>query len=58
VEQELPLEGGGREAMPRHQEDCSVGVDDARAGDTGQGDQIVVGRQAKFEVRRSKSQIE
>ena len=58
MQQKLALEGGGGELVPGDQEDGPVRVDDAGAGDSGQLQQVVIGRKTQFEVRRTNSQIE
>jgi hypothetical protein len=58
MKQELALEGGGGEHVPWNQKDSAIRVDDAGSGDSGQLQQVVVGRKAQFEVRRTNSQIE
>ena len=58
VEQELALEGGGGELVPRDQERAPGQVVDARPGDGRQREQVVVGRQAQLEARRAQPQVE
>ena len=58
VEQELALEGGGGELVPRDEEGASGQVVDARSGDGRQREQVVVGRQAQLQARRAEAQVE
>jgi hypothetical protein len=58
MKQELALEGGGGELVPWNQKDGAIRIDNAGAGDSGQLQQVVVGRKTQFEVRRTNSQIE
>jgi len=58
VEQELPLERGRRELVPRHHENGPRLVHDAGAGYADELQQVVIGRQAKLEVGRAEAHIE
>ncbi len=58
VQQELPLESRGGQLVPRHQEDGPVFLDNSGSGHAHQPQEILVGREAKFEMGGSNPEVE
>jgi len=58
VEQELALESGRGELVPRDQEGRPLGIDNSGSRDPDELEEVIVGRQPELEARRPNPQIE